>query len=147
MRKPILTVLGLVLALGGAARRLWRRRRRRRPGLRWAGQWLRGLGIRHGSGSGTAAAECTPVGEDLVAEADETVDLEPARLLLRPPTSEVAAGIVTFPATNEGTENHELAFLPGGGDVPFIEPGVPDEDALADAGAFELEGFRPGPDL
>ena len=36
-----------------------------------------------------------------------------------------------------------MAFLPGGGDVPFTEDGAPDEDALAEAGAFELEGFGP----
>ena len=46
--------------------------------------------------------------------------------------------------TNNGENNHELAFLPGGGEVPFIEPGVPDEDALAEDGAFELEGYSPG---
>ena len=42
---------------------------------------------------------------------------------------EVAAGTITFATTNEGGEAHELAVLPGGGEVPFIEPGVPDEDA------------------
>ena len=63
---------------------------------------------------------------------------------LRPAAVEVAAGVVTFAASNAGTENHELAFLPGGGDVPLTEDGAPDEDALADAGAFELEAFGPG---
>ena len=34
-------------------------------------------------------------------------------------------------------------LLPGGGEVPFTDEGEPDEDALAEAGAFELEGFAP----
>jgi plastocyanin len=51
---------------------------------------------------------------------------------------------VTFAAENTGAENHELAFLPGGGDVPLTGDGAPDEDALAAAGAFELEAFGPG---
>ncbi len=60
------------------------------------------------------------------------------------PSITVAAGVVTFAATNEGTENHELAFLPGGGEIPLTADGAPDEDALAAAGAFELEAFGPG---
>ena len=54
------------------------------------------------------------------------------------------AGVVTFAATNNGTENHEVAFLPGGGEVPQNPQGDPDEDALGAAGAFELEAFGPG---
>lgn len=43
-----------------------------------------------------------------------------------------------------GTEPHELAFLPGGGEVPLTPEGSPDEDELARRGAFELEAFGPG---
>lgn len=60
-----------------------------------------------------------------------------------PSEIEVAAGTVTFEASNEGSENHELAFLPGGGDVPLTDDGAPDEEALGEAGAFELEAFGP----
>jgi plastocyanin len=58
----------------------------------------------------------------------------------------VDAGVVTFATTNESEEPHELAFLPGGGEVPFTEDGVPDEEALEAAGAFELEAYGPGQD-
>ncbi len=54
--------------------------------------------------------------------------------------------MVTFAATNAGGEAHELAFLPGGGEVPLTQDGAPDEEALAEAGAFELEAFPPGED-
>ncbi len=51
---------------------------------------------------------------------------------------------MTFAIRNVGSENHELAFLPGGGEIPMTSGGEPDEDALAAAGAFELEAFGPG---
>jgi plastocyanin len=92
--------------------------------------------------SGTA--ECTPVGEDLAADADSSVDIQLLDYAFAPAEVEVDAGVVTFHAENAGEENHELAFLPGDGEVPFTEPGAPDEDALAEAGAFELEAFPPG---
>lgn len=37
-----------------------------------------------------------------------------------------------------------MAFLPGGGEVPLTDDGAPDENALGEAGAFELEGYGPG---
>lgn len=61
-----------------------------------------------------------------------------------PASIEVGAGTVTFKARNTGDEDHELAFLPGGGEVPLTPEGAPDEAALAAAGAFELEAFGPG---
>jgi plastocyanin len=94
-------------------------------------------------GEGSAAA-CSPVGEDLEAEATETVDIQLAEYAFTPAEADVAAGVVTFAATNIGTEDHELAFLPGGGEVPFTADGAPDEDALGEAGAFELEAFPAG---
>lgn len=103
-----------------------------------------GSGTASGSGSGTAA-ECSPVNEDLEASADETVEISLVDYAFDPATIEVAAGTVTFAASNDGDEAHELAFLPGGGDVPFTD-GAPDEAALEDLGAFELEGFAPGTD-
>ena len=45
-----------------------------------------------------------------------------------------------------GEEAHEFAVLPGGGEVPLAEDGDPDEDALAEAGAFELEAYGRGQD-
>jgi plastocyanin len=84
------------------------------------------------------------VGEDLEADAAETVDIELNEYSFDPSEVEVGAGIVTFAATNAGAENHELAFLPGGGEIPLTDDGAPDEDALSDAGAFELEAFGPG---
>lgn len=84
------------------------------------------------------------MGEDLEAEADTTVDLQLADYEFVPNDVEVDAGTVTFAAENIGAEAHELAFIPGGGDVPLNADGDPDEDALAEMGAFELEAFGPG---
>jgi len=93
--------------------------------------------------SATAPAECTPVGTDLAAQAAATVPVELRDFSFSPASLQSAAGIVTFAARNTGSENHELAFLPGGGDVPMTR-GEPDEAALEKAGAFELEAFGPG---
>ncbi len=114
--------------------------------VRASGESGSGTGSSGGSGSGAASgpAACTPVGDDLIDEADETVDIDLLDYAFDPSEIDVPAGVVTFLATNVGEEDHELAVLPGGGDVPFVEPGVPDEDALAEAGAFELEGFPAG---
>ena len=84
------------------------------------------------------------MGTDLKANALKTVALELKEFSFTPSTVEVGAGIVTFAANNTGTSNHEVAFLPGGGDVPLTTAGTPDEDALGAAGAFELEAFGPG---
>jgi len=100
------------------------------------------------SGSGSASAPsdaaCSPEGEELAADAVETVELRLLDFAFDPVELEVPAGVVTFRAENVGTQNHELALLPGGGEVPFLGEGEPDEEALAAAGAFELEGFGPG---
>ena len=105
-----------------------------------------GSGSASGSVSASSAEEtpCAPVGEELEADADETVAVDLLDYAFAPAEIEVAEGVVTFETTNAGEENHELAFRPGGGEVPFIEDGVPDEDALAAEGAFELEGYSPG---
>lgn len=147
MRKPITTVLVLVLALGallvacgdddGADVRA-------SGDASGSGSGSGASGSGAGAGSGSGVASCTPVGGDLATDADQTVDIELLDYAFAPPEVEVGAGVVTFLATNGGREDHELAVLPGGGDVPFVEPGVPDEDALAAAGAFELEGFPAG---
>ena len=101
-------------------------------------------GSASGSASASAAeAACSPVGADLEDEATETVEVALRDDAFSPGSITVPAGVVTFAATNEGEEDHELAFLPGGSEVPFTD-GAPDEDALADAGAFELEAFPPG---
>ena len=101
-----------------------------------------------GSGSGTSSGSgppgCTPVGSDLIDQAVETVDIDLLDYAFGPSEVSAPAGVVTFLATNQGSEDHELGLLPGGGPVPFGEPGVPDEEALAAAGAVELAGFPPG---
>lgn len=102
-----------------------------------------GSGSGSGSASGTAETACSPVGEELEADAAETVDITATEYEFDPSTVSVSAGIVTFAVTNAGNQNHELAFLPGGGDIPLTADGAPDEDALAEGGAFELEGFSP----
>jgi plastocyanin len=99
-------------------------------------------GMEHGSASGVA--ECQAVGTDLEGDAVETVDITLDEYAFDPSTVSVAAGVVTFATSNAGEEHHELAFLPGGGDVPLTEDGAPDEEALAEAGAFELEAYGPG---
>ncbi|MGH8901415.1 MAG: plastocyanin/azurin family copper-binding protein [Egibacteraceae bacterium] len=101
-------------------------------------------GAASGTASGVAAGECHPVGTKLEGKARETVSVGLDEYTFRPASIKVQAGTVTFEAENVGEENHELAFLPGGGDVPLTSDGVPDEDALAEAGAFELEAFGPG---
>ena len=83
-------------------------------------------------------------GGDLKAATVRTVPIELKEYSFTPSTVDVAAGVVTFVVTNAGTENHEMAVLPGGGDVPLTAAGTPDEDALAAAGAFELEAFGKG---
>ena len=105
-----------------------------------------GSGSASGSGSAVAAVEkdCAPVGEDLESQATRTVDLQLADYAFEPDEIGVDAGVITFATRNAGSEAHELAFLPGGGEVPFTEDGSPDEDALEAAGAFELEAYRPG---
>lgn len=100
-------------------------------------------------GSGVAAdsaraATCSPVGEELKAGAFAAVSVELRDFTFGLSQAQVGAGIVSFVATNAGSENHEVAFLPGGGEVPLTAKGEPDEGALGDAGAFELEAFGPG---
>jgi plastocyanin len=94
--------------------------------------------------SATASAPCEPVGTDLKAGAVTTVSLQLKEYSFTPSTLDLAPGVVTFAATNAGTQNHEMAMLPGGGDVPLTTAGHPDEAALTAAGAFELEAFGPG---
>jgi plastocyanin len=94
--------------------------------------------------SADAASPCSPVGEELAARDGRTVPVELKEYSFTPATLDVAEGVVTFAATNRGTLDHELAFLPGGGEVPLNRDGDPDEEALETAGAFELEAFGPG---
>lgn len=102
------------------------------------------------SGSGSASApadepaECVPVNPDLESEATETLQIDLKDYRFSQDEYEVGSGVVTFVAMNEGNVNHEVAFLPGGGDVPYTDDGQPDEAALEEAGAFELEAFGPG---
>ncbi|HKJ54507.1 MAG TPA: hypothetical protein VJ978_00840 [Nitriliruptoraceae bacterium] len=90
------------------------------------------------------AGECEPVNADMEGDADQVVEVTLSDFAFNPVSMEVDAGTVTFATTNEGGSVHEFAVLPGGGDVPFVEEGVPDEDALEAAGAFEMEGYGPG---
>ncbi len=97
-----------------------------------------------GADSAASSAKCTPVGEELGPRAIKAVPIQLQDFAFSPSTVKVDAGVVTFAANNAGSENHELAFLPGGGEVPLTAEGEPDEDALSEAGAFELEAFGPG---
>lgn len=115
-----------------------------------AGLAVAGCGGDEGDNEASEAAAgedaCEPVNSELEADADQTVPLTLSEYEFAPSAIEVEAGIVTFATTNAGGAIHEFAVLPGGGDVPFVEPGVPDEEALEAAGAFELEGYGPGED-
>jgi plastocyanin len=84
------------------------------------------------------------VGEDLESSATQTVQVGLDEYAFDLATTSVPAGVVTFATTNNGEQEHELAFLPGGGEVPVTDEGLPDEEALAAAGAFELEAYGPG---
>lgn len=101
------------------------------------------------SGSGSASApadepaECEPVAPEREADADATLEITVEDFAFDREEYEVEAGLVTFVVTNAGDVNHEVAVLPGGGDVPYTD-GAPDEAALEEAGAFELEAFGPG---
>src|SRR5688572_24654531 len=64
-----------------------------------------------GSASGVAGADCSPVGEELEADATEVVEVDLVDYEFSPAELEVDAGTVTFAASNEGGEPHELAFL------------------------------------
>ncbi|HVF12996.1 MAG TPA: hypothetical protein VM942_00285 [Acidimicrobiales bacterium] len=97
-----------------------------------------------GADTGSADAACSPVGAEMEAVAVATVPVRLQEYSFSPSTVAVGAGVVTFAADNVGTENHELAYLPGGGEVPLNPQGEPDEDALGAAGAFELEAFGAG---
>ena len=96
------------------------------------------------TGDAVSDRPCVPVGSELEAEAVATVEVGLDEYTFDPTALEAPTGVVTFETTNNGDEPHELAFLPGGGEVPLTADGAPDEDALADAGAFELEGYGPG---
>lgn len=85
---------------------------------------------------------CEPVNEDLEGSATATVDIVVLDYAFDQAEYTVDAGIVTFRVVNDGPAPHEVAFLPGGGDVPMRD-GHPDEAALEAAGAFELEAFGP----
>lgn len=103
-------------------------------------------GAGSGSGSGTTVADapCAPVNPELRDESQTEIQITAVDYGYEPAALEIPDGITTFVVSNEGAEPHELAFLPGGGAVPFTADGEPDEAALEERGAFELEGFAPG---
>ena len=90
----------------------------------------------------TEPRECEPVNVELEPQASQRVIVGANDFAFGQPEYRAEAGIVTFDVRNEGEAEHELAFLPGGGDVPHVN-GEPDEAALEAAGAFELEAFGP----
>jgi len=90
-----------------------------------------------------AIRDCEPVNEDLEPSATATVDIVVSDFAFDQHEYTVEAGTITFRVVNNGSVNHEVAFLPGGGDIPMTDDGHPDEDALEAAGAFELEAFGP----
>lgn len=110
---------------------------------------LAGCGSEDGSASPPATDGpggprlCEPVNVDLESSADTVVEVQANDFAFDATEYRVDAGVVTFEMTNNGEEAHELAFLPGGGPVPYTD-GAPDEAKLEAAGAFELEAFDPG---
>ncbi len=86
---------------------------------------------------------CEPVNVELESVADQTVSITATEFAFADLEYEAVPGTVTFEVANRGGEEHELAFLPGGGDVPYTDD-EPDEAALEARGAFELEAFGPG---
>ncbi|MGH9155735.1 MAG: cupredoxin domain-containing protein [Acidimicrobiales bacterium] len=109
-----------------------------------SGESTAGAGVGAHSSHPASGAPCSPVGEELEGDASETVAIQLEEYSISPSTLELDAGVVTFAARNAGGENHELAFLPGGGDVPVTSDGKPYEAVLVSAGAFELEAFGSG---
>lgn len=102
-----------------------------------------------GSASGSASAsviadDCPESDGPSPDQAERTVEVTLTDYAIELGSDTVPAGVTTFSATNAGEEPHELAFLPGGGEVPLTSEGAPDEEALEAAGAFELEAFAPG---
>jgi len=97
------------------------------------------------SGTGGPGDErpCRPINPDLEAQADQGIDVATSEFSFGQDAYLAEAGTITFEVANKGNEEHELAFLPGGGPVPYTD-GEPDEARLAAAGAFELEAFGPG---
>jgi plastocyanin len=87
---------------------------------------------------------CEVVGAELESDAVTSIAVALHEYELTPASLEAPVGIVTFATENTGVEAHELAFLPGGGEVPLTDAGAPDEEALEAAGAFELEAYGPG---
>lgn len=94
--------------------------------------------------TGASGRPCEPVGAELAAGATDRIEVELADYVINLDHAATRAGAVNFVAHNIGTEDHEVAFLPGGGPVPTVPGGEPDEAALEAAGAFELEAFGPG---
>lgn len=144
MRRSLLVValVGTVL-LGGCAKDDGAAVRSGGSGSSASGGSSAAGGSSASGGSSADPAECRPVGEDLEDQAERTVEIVLDDYSFEPSEVEVPAGITTFEVHNEGEVNHELAFLPGGGAVPMKDD-APDETALEEAGAFELEGFGPG---
>jgi uncharacterized cupredoxin-like copper-binding protein len=110
------------------------------------GEQINELAVRLGVPACGDERECQPIGEDLSGEPDHVVEVTLTDHRFAPNSFEVGAGTIRFATENIGSEAHELAVLPGGGDVPFTEDGEPDEEALKELGAFELESYSPGRD-
>jgi uncharacterized cupredoxin-like copper-binding protein len=108
------------------------------------GEQINDLALRLGVPACGDERACQPIGEDMVGEPDSIVEVTLTDHRFEPNSFEVDAGIIRFVTENVGSEAHELAVLPGGGEVPFTTDGAPDEDALKELGAFELESYAPG---
>jgi len=98
-----------------------------------------------GSGSGTAsgqAAACKPVGD--ADGSDATVGVELKEWTVVPAGADVAAGKITFDASNTGEDAHELVVVRADdpATLPLAADGTVDEEKLPE-GAFvgEIEPF------
>jgi plastocyanin len=106
-----------------------------------------GSGTGHASGSATAAAHCEPVGD--ATTADTTVDVTLDEWSITAAESEVPAGTITFAATNNGEDAHEVVVVRSEDvdSLPTTDEGIVDEEQLPE-GAFigEIEAFPSGED-
>ena len=104
-----------------------------------------GSGSGSGSGSASGVAQCEPVGD--ASTADVTVDVTLDEWSISASETEVPAGTITFAATNNGADAHEVVVVLADDvdSLPTTDDGIVDEEQLPD-GTFigEIEAFPSG---
>ncbi|HVL63814.1 MAG TPA: hypothetical protein VM573_01450 [Actinomycetota bacterium] len=99
-----------------------------------------------GHASGTAVAECAPVGGALEPEATTEVAVRLGEWHVTPDRDSVKAGVVTFALENEGEDVHEFAVVRGksADDLPLADDGTVDLESMGDDFLGEVEAFPAG---